>query len=271
MARLALAAIVATGLALPTTASGVTLHASSAPSAIQGAPPWKATYTLELDAAPSDERIVVSASGQLDQVAGAGTLVTDMQGVGDIFPAPGCAPLPSWKFETYFHSIVLDLPAGTATFLTMSRTRSTFPAGGDDLAYRFEVRSLAPDGSASDPLVASLAGPAIMLPRRPELKLRSRDVPRFGALVEHKPLRIAGRTDSRLAGQHVELLYATGTSWVGKRKPIARVRVRGDGSFRYRWSVPRSGHYIVGARYRSQDERFASTVSQCGVGFGYAS
>jgi hypothetical protein len=30
--------------------------------------------------------------------------------------------------------VVLDLPAGTATFLTMSRTHSTFPAGIDDLA-----------------------------------------------------------------------------------------------------------------------------------------
>jgi hypothetical protein len=268
-ARLALAATVVTCVVSPTAASAVVVHASSSPAVIEGLPPWTATYSLELDAGPVDENVIVAASETLVSVTGAAKVVSDGIAFADYFPAPGCSLDLPWQSRTLLHNVRLELPAGTASVVTMSSTRSEFPAMSDNLSYAFRVSTIRPEETTSDPITISLPGPKITLPRRPPLKVRSPDVPRYGALVEHGPVRIRGTTDRLLAGQRVELLYTANISWIGRPKLIARVRVRSDGSFRYRWTPPRSGRYSVGARYRSQDRRFASTVSQCRLGVGY--
>jgi hypothetical protein len=269
-ARLGLAATVVTCLAAPTAASAVAVHASWAPAVIHGPPPWTATYSLELDAGPVDEDVSVTTSGALVGVTGGANLVSDAAVYSDYIAAEGCSPVLPWQSVELFHSIRLELPAGTASVVTMSIARSGFPATTDNLSYEFGVDTIGPDETTSDPIRVSLPGPKIALPRRPPLKLRSPDVPRYGALVEHGPVRIRGTTDPRLAGQRVELLYTANISWIGRPQPIAQVRVRKDGSFGHRWTPPGSGRYSVGARYRSQDSRFASTVSECRLGVGYA-
>jgi hypothetical protein len=268
-ARLALAATVVTCLVSPAAASAVAVHASSSPAVIDGLPPWTATYSLELDSGPVDENVIVAASETLVSVSGAAKLVSDGLVFADYFPPPGCSLALPWQSATLLHNIRLELPGGTASVVTMSSTRSAFPARTDDLSYQFRVSTIRPDETTSDPITVSLPGPKIMLPRRPGLKLRSPDVPRYGALVEHGSVRIRGTTDHLLAGQRVDLLYTANINWIGRPKLIARVRVRSDGSFRYRWTPPRSGRYSVEARYRSQDRRFASTFSQCRLGVGY--
>jgi hypothetical protein len=274
LTRLAIASAAAIALAFPPGASAVSLYASSAPAVIRGAPPWTATYSLELDAGLVDETVIVGAAGTLVSVTGPAKVVSDGIVIADYFPAPGCSPVLPWTTATVLHGLRLELPAGTASVVTMSNTRSAFPAMTDNLSYEFRVSTIQPDETTADAIKVSLPGPSIMLPRRPRLTLRSPDVPRYGALVEHPPVRIRGATDRRLAGQNVELLYTSletpDDHWFAKPHLIARVRVRSDGSFRYRWTPPESGRYSVGARYRSQDRRFVSTVSECRLGVGYA-
>ena len=70
---------------------------------------------------------------------------------------------------------------------------------------------------------------------------------------------LGGKTDPAVAGQAMTIRAARR----GERAPVdlARVRIQGDGSFRYRWRPTALGDYALGALYRSQSPALADDFS----------
>jgi hypothetical protein len=73
-------------------------------------------------------------------------------------------------------------------------------------------------------------------------------------IARGRAIAIAGRTNPPIPGQRVELRWARiGTrSNVLERGRAARPRAGANGTFRARWTPPRTGSYELWARYRSQ-------------------
>lgn len=164
------------------------------------------------------------------------------------------------------------LPPRSASMLR-ARYRAGLPFWPDlDLRLRFRLKHLAQSGVVDRTLVVASPQPAIT--GRVAVHITFRTTPKSARVAFEgsrpialgRPIRIRGRTNPPIRGEHVELRYAriTGPGTADKRPRdlprgrAARLRVDAHGRFYGRWLPPGEGSYELWARY---DSTRASLIS----------
>ena len=253
--RCALLPVLAALVAAPV-ASAATVYPSVSPPALRGQGPWDVTYQVELDSGPVAEHVAVDVSSTWgippDPVlAGPGTLTRgNVQAVAaDRFCAGGSLSFATVSGTTEW---LIDLPANTVNVLSLT-TR---------VSHRFAVSStrLSDVSFTVDGVPVDLPGPDIVARRDAGITLNAGSGKLMTSVAAGGRVILRGQSSPLLAGQRIDIRAAFGTA-TRMTIPVARVRIRADGSFAASWRPPKAGRWMLGAFYHSQDPRFLDSTS----------
>jgi hypothetical protein len=245
---------------------------------------------LQITGGERPARLSVGVSERDDSMASLTTLLSVagdahvtgeqlLSSAGPIFPDPhapsGFGPcLERSRGETTSARVSLLVPPRSSTTVTAVHTLAVPPGPAEDLSLAFDVRGdpVGPGEDAPAETRIALAGPELKVRRGVDIRFLV-PRPRSGrpsdgttappTFARGRRVPIRGTTSPALAGQRLRLVFARLRS--SRSALIARVRVRRDGSFRYRhWVPPARGEYVVNAVYRAQAAGLATSRTRCG-------
>jgi hypothetical protein len=254
-----LLATVVLALAGAGSAHAAEVVATVAPAVVSGSPPYTVNYSFELHTLDAAEQPILTVDGPelaTATLAGPGSIAgQSFDSSSQVRSCPGGRGSVTSKVD-YTTRFALTLPPQSVNTLVVSTTRHA-PLGLDELfGYSF---ALGADFASMQPVTP----PELQLnvPRSVSLSIAARpESVRRGHVV-----LLTGHTTPLLAGKRLALRYTA--RWPATWRRLALVRVRGDGSFAYRWRVRSAGSYTVQPDYTTHDVRFESSAPACGATF----
>jgi hypothetical protein len=264
MRGLTLAAAICFVITAATQAGAAEFHTSVSPAVLEGKPPWRLTYQIEIDAGPQGERIEVVAPGQME-ITGAGTVTARSPFFADYILPPYC-PSPIRSFPTsFFDADTLDLPPDSQTFIRFSRVVRWYPTLGLSLGATVFASRPEPDGSSVQLPNIVVPGPRVAVAATLPMGLAKPQLLPAPDRYERVGYRLTGWADVAAAGSIVELRYSATNVEKGRSVLISRQRIGRDGHFSTVWRPSWGGDYTLAVRYRRQDARFVTSHGECTV------
>jgi hypothetical protein len=265
MRGLTLAAVIGFVITAATQAGAAEFHASVSPAVLEGKPPWRLTYQVEVDSGPQGERIEVVAPGQLE-ITGAASVTAGSPFYADYVLPPNCpTPIRSLP-SSFFDSDTLDLPPSSQTFIRFAHVVAWYPTLGVSLGTIVDAFSLGPDDSSVLLPKIAVPGPRVAVPATLPMGLAKPQL--LAALpdrYERAAYRLTGWADAAAAGSIAELRYTATDVEKGRSVLIARQRIGPKGHFSTVWRPPWGGDYTLAVHYRRQDARFVTSEGECTV------